>query len=80
MIETQWRMHQRKKKDAFEVESLNKSDSVKVVKRGQANKRSVTQRLLPLLSPLLKSKYGKVVPNKDEGMVIENFDSGSEKT
>ena len=67
----------KEEKVAFETKSSNINDSVKDVKQGQARKRPIKQRSFPPLSPIEKSKNGKVVQNEDEDMAIKSFNSGS---
>lgn len=52
---TQWIRHQRKKNDVFEVESLNKSDSVKAVKHARRTK-GMSNKYYSLLYHHWKSK------------------------
>lgn len=66
----------KEEKVAFETKSSNINESVKDVKQGQARKRPIKQRLFPPLSPIEKSKNGKVVQNEDEDMAIKSFNSG----
>lgn len=77
ITKTQWRRHQRKKKAAFKVKSSIKNDNVKAIQEGQSIKKLAKQRLFPPLSPLVKSKEEKAMPNKDEDMASKSFDSGS---